>query len=885
MRQLLLLDLVAQRDGFLTDDGMNRLAAQLEGPGVSVRVLRAVGVSPGDAAVMAGLASGPPPELVVMARAWSEALIDWVRTLIAPDARLVRLSRDGTPSALDGRFDAVLDVAGVMAVLRGEDPQPARFRPAITADLRRRLEEQSEVPATSAGDGMRATISGPASGCPWMADARKNPVFEGLGGEGIQFKGCTFCLDQSGAYAAPTEAQALASWLSQVRAIRARSPQAREVLLIDERPHPFLPAFFEAVAAEPALHGLELLIKSRVDWLLQFGESHLAPAATAAAKSGSVVHVYLVGFENFDQFHLDLFNKGQTAEEAEAAITLLRSLGDRFPRSFEFRRLRAHGIVLFTPWTTPGALLENARWMAKVNFSELRAEALKTRLRLYPRTPLYHLAERDGLLTERFEAARPDRAAEQGYDASAPWRFRDARTEAVYRVASALSATRAQAEADVLRCAATLLIEHPGLAEVPDDAHLPVMFSTQWRGLPRLQGLGAFGLDLELLGVLRGQKAASLKENVPAAVAPGLVRAYRAMGLHADVTSTHTCDVRAGVHREGGEHAIVAVAATADALGQVLALQRSLTRARGRADVEALGKLMGYPACCSAAFADQLERGDNADNERQTLLRFPEVALSPLLNRFGPFPLVSHHVCGPHCEPSLAMAAHALELVRERSPEAARRVEQAQGQPVLFLDYRRIVDLEGRFEGDDFVIDQLDVAGARVLSMPAVGELAPRGVNAGGARLYLSPDGVRVQLAGGAGHFVAATRPVLLVPGAPLAAVVRRAMGELAPRGESGELAPRGAAALPALPKVIRPTVRVQQYRIARVDREADAWSLVLSREGDEFGVRLSARVPGEEGPAAGPFRFDFGPLSALTEERRLALNLLARVISDASAR
>lgn len=868
---LLLLDLVAQRDGFLTDDGMSRVAGELEAMGVAPRLVRAVGVSLGDAAVTAALAEGPPPELVVMARAWSEALIAWVRTLVPSDARLVRLSRDGTPSALDARFDAVVDSTGLLALARGETPEQARFRPAITADLRRRLEEPTQAPITSAGDGLRATITGPATGCPWMADARKNPVFEGLRGEGIQFKGCTFCLDQSGAYAAPTQAQVLESWLGQVRAIRARSPQAREVLLIDERPHPFLPAFFEAVAAEPELHGLELLIKSRVDWLLQFGDSHLAPAAIAAAKSGSVVHVYLVGFENFDQFHLELFNKGQTAEEAEAAITLLRSLGERFPRSFEFRRLRAHGIVLFTPWTTPEALLENARWMARVNFSELRSEALKTRLRLYPRTPLYHLAERDGLLAERFEAARPDRAAEQGYDASAPWRFRDARTEAVFRVASALAAKRVHDEADVLSCAAKRLIDHPELAEVPDDAHLPVLFSTQWRGWSRLQGLGIFGLDLEFSGVQTGRKAAALKENVPVEVAPGLVRAYRAMGLHADVTSTHTCDLRSGAHRPGAEHSIVAVAATADALAQVLALQRALSASRGRADVESLGKLMGYPSCCSAAFAEQLERGDNADNERQTLLREPEVPVSWLLNRFGPFPLVSHHVCSSGCQPSLAMAAHALELVRERSPEAARRVERAQRQPVLFLDYQRIVELEGRFEGDDFVIDQLDLAGARVLSMPA---------QASGARLYLSPDGVRVQLKNGAGHFVAAARPVLLVPGEPLAAVVRRAIERGSPVA-----APVHRAALPALPSVIRPTVRVQQYRIARVEREADAWSLVLSREGDEFGVRLSARVPGEDGPAAGPFRFDFGPSSALTEERRLALNLLARVISEASAR
>ncbi len=864
--KLLLLDLVAQRGGFLTDDGMNRLAAQLA-PEAEVRVVRAVGISPGDPGLAEQVASGPPPELVVMSRAWSEALIAWVRTLIPSEARVVRLSRDGTPAALDGRFDAVLDVAGVVALVHGQTPERAQFRPSITKDLRRRLEEQPQEPATSAGDGMRPTISGPASGCPWMADARKSKIFEGLEGEGIQFKGCTFCLDQSGAYAAPTQAQAVESWLSQVRAIRARAPETREVLLIDERPHPFLPAFFEAIAAEPALHWIELLIKSRVDWLLQFGESHLAPGAIAAAKSGSVVHLYLVGFENFDQFHLELFNKGQTAEDAEAAIGLLRSLGARFPQSFEFRKLRAHGIVLFTPWTTPEALLENARWMKRLNFGELRSEALKTRLRLYPRTPLYHLAERDGLLTERFDTARPDRAAEQGYDASAPWRFRDQRTEAVFRVASALGARRTHDEADVLTSAASLLIAHPRLAEVPDDAHLPIMFSMQWRGWPRLRGLGTLDLDLELSGVMSGRKAASLKENVPVALAPGLVRAYRAMGLHAEITSTHTCDLRAGVHREGSEHAIVAVAATAEALTEVLSLQRTLTTARGRADVEALGRLMGYPACCSAAFAEQLERGDNADNERHTLLREPDARISPLLNRFGPFPLVSHHVCSAGCQPSLAMAEHSLELVRKRSADAARVVESAQGKPVLFLDYRRIVDLEGRFEGDEFVIEGLDSEGAKVLAMPA---------HAKGARLGLSAEGVRVTLPSG-GHFIPAARPILLVPGAQLALVVRRAIE----RESSHANGPSSSEHLtvPELPAVIRPTVRVHAYRITRVARDPGAWHLVLSREGDEFSVRLSARRPGDEGPAAGPFRFVF---DELTEERKEALTLLARVIADA---
>jgi len=511
--------------------------------------------------------------------------------------------------------------------------------------------------------------------------------------------------------------------------------------------------------------------------------------------------------------------------------------------------------------------------MARVGFSELRAEALRTRLRLYPRTPLYHLAERDGLLAERFEEARPDRAAEQGYDASAPWRFRDPRTEAVFRVASALGAPKTLDEADLLGCAAQLLISHPRLAEVADDAHLPVVMALRpWRGAARLRGLGVLGLDLELAGVLAGRKAASLKENVPIAEAPGLVRAYRAMGLEAEVVSTHSYDAGAGVHRAGAEHAIVAVAATAAALAEVLALQRALSTARRRSDVEALGRLMGYPACCAAAFADQLERGDNADNERQSLLRDPEVPVSPLLNRLGPFPLVSHHVCSPGCGPSAALAREALEVLRRRSPAAARLVEEAQARPVLFLDYRRVTGLEGRFDGDDFVVERVDPEAARAIGLPEHG--------AAGARLQLRWDGVRVSWPDGRQHLEPAPRPVLLVPGAPLAPVVRRAI-EAPPAPARRE----ASGALPRLPDVIRPTVRVEGYRLSRVNRDGEAWVLVLTREGDEFGVRLTARTPGDGAPTAGPFRFDFGPAESLTAERRAALTLLARVIADASAR
>lgn len=862
MSRVLLLDLHAQRDGFLTDNGLSRLAARLEGAGVTARLVHARGVAPNDPALSASLAE--PCDCAVVARAWSVELVDWLRGALPPNTPLVRLTRDGTPSALDERFDHVVTDDGLAALLEGRTPEAARFRPAVTADLRRRLvEDAAPRPAPAAGG--RPSISGPASGCPWLADARKSPHFAGLEDDTIQFKGCTFCLDQVGAYAAPTEAQVLASWLEQLRALRARDPRVREVLLTDERPHPFLPALFEAVEREPALHGLELLVKSRVDWLLEFSESHLARAAQAAGRSNSVLHVYLAGFENFDAFHLELFNKGQTAEDNAAAIEVLRGLAARFPASFEYLRLRAHGIVLFTPWTTPEALLTNARWMARTGFEALRSEALKTRLRLYPRTPLYALAQRDGLLTERFDDARPDRAIEQGYDASAPWRFRDARTEAVYRVASRLASTRRFDEADVLASAAQLLITFPRLAEVPDDAHLPLFAAAELRRPGLLRGLGVLGFDLELEAVRAGHKPAALKENVAAADAAGLVRAYRAMGFAADVASTHVYDAQSGSHLPGATHAIVAVARDEATLERLLAAQRDLAT-KGSRRVEELGALMGYPACCTAAFAAQADRGDNLENERQTLLRTGAEPVHPLLHRLGVLRLVSHHLCTASCEPSLRLARQQLDAVRARSAEAAERVERALGGAVLALDHRRLVDLEGDFDGERFVVRSVGEEARAVLGF----------ATAGLAHLQVEPGGVRFTFADGSQRFERAPRPVLVTPGRPLAESARRAIAS--PERPSPSRAQRG---VPPLPGVVRVGVAVGGYRLAQVERAAEAWRLVLRSASDELVVTLTERRPDVDGPAAGRFAFDFGPRESLTEARAAALTLLARVLAD----
>lgn len=692
---------------------------------------------------------GESCDVVVLARAWDSALVDALRrTFVA--SKLVRLS-NGIAAALDEKFDHVLDEGGIVALLAGERPEKPREARRTARELRvmRSLGgDADEGPETAGG---LPAIRGPSTGCPYLVDAAKQAPFARLAfGDEVQTKGCTFCLDNTGAYAASSEDETVLRWLSQLRVVRARSAPGRfAVLLVDERPHPFLPRLFRELAD---VGPIELLIKSRVDWLLEH-ESELVEACTLAATSGSVLHVYLVGFESFDPETLALFNKGTTAEDNVRAIALLRSLAARFPQSFEHRRLRAHGFVAFTPWTTPEALLRNAAAMREVEFGELRADAARTRLRLYPRTPLHALAAAEGLLVDGFDDGRKDRASEQGYDASFGWRFADRRVEAIFRACDGLrEQARALPDADLLELSTRFVLRWPGLADVPEVAHLPLVRAVLECGVGarELQSTlrAAAIVDLELERLAAGEKRALLKEGVAAKETEGLVRAYRAMGFVADVVERHDLDETGGRHVQGGARAIVAVTMNEADLAEVMRLQRAR-------DTRAMGALMGYPSCCVEAFLAQPDRRDNVENERWTLFRTGASPVDPRLGRLGRVRLLSHHPCRSDCAPSIAIAERSLERIGLASAAAEVWVRQLLQRPVLFLDHARNATLTGHFEGSRFLTERF--APSWQLGIEDI------------VAIELAPDRVVLESKGGGRAELPADRALLVVPGEPIA--------------------------------------------------------------------------------------------------------------------
>lgn len=781
----------------------------------------------------------------------------------------------------------------------GATGKPADYQRVTAAELRKHLDVLAPPPGDLAGTRDRPTLSGPSTGCPFLLDARKNPLFEGLDldPERVQTKGCTFCLDNSGAYVAVDDDVLVAAWIEGLRRIRAARPDAREVLLTDERPHRALPAFFEAIAREPALGPVELLWKSRVDWLLEFA-ADVERACAIAERTGSVVHLYLVGFESFDRGHLDLFNKGHGPELNERAIDMLRDLERRFPRSFAHRKYRSHGIVLFTPWTRPEALLENARWMRRLRFHELRAEAVKTRLRLYPRVPLHRLAERDGLLAEHFTEGRGDRAAEQGYDASVPWRFQDPRTEAIFQLANALhAADRTVTDADLIEIATRFVVRWPGLADAPQLAHLPLRAAIEAWGAPLaflLDALGpaAIAFDPEIEAIGRTPKRAALKESVRGADAEDMARAYRAMGFSAAVAVRHTMNRLTGAHGEGDDHAIIAVAQDEAALAEVLASQRALATTADASDqaaaVRALGERMGYPACCAAAFASLEDRGDNLANERLPFLRHPEAALHPLLHRTGAVRWVAHHLCSPACAASIAQAERVLALLRAADPEAPERLLAAMRVPSLFLDYDRFASVVGTWESDGFHVTRV-VATGRARDLEA--QLAKT------RTIHLGHHAVILREATGAERTLSAERPLLAIPGEPLDPRARQALGDAAPTFRAlaalekppnhavrGVRSPQGSRPIvndaPTLPAALRPGIRIASYTLASIERREAVQTLWLVRDAERLPVHLRAHLEGTPYTLRkGRWAVDLDAPHALTEAARAAITLIVRAL------
>ena len=542
---------------FLDDNGLAHLSGRLRRRGHANELVLAAldGVdTPRFAALVAALRGF---DVIVYQRTWSRAI---PAALIAalPEAVVIHLRGEHVLDDPPGHhvceprgLDALLDQLAGRPPSLGARPDDS-FGPNL-------------APIVVNADGLPAhrvfSIDGNA-GCPYQADARANPLYAGIAIPDGVGRGCAFCTTGNH-YQQRSQADAITAVFNQLAYVRREAPQLDRLVLRDQNPFGYLGELL-ARCADEGVGDFTLLLQTRADWLLQ-GSRRFGLALEVAARARITVSPFLVGIESFAQPELDRFNKGVTVATNVELIAALRAW-DVHP-AFDLAQASL-GYILFTPWTTMADLRASYDGIARTRLDQLRGKLLHARVRLYPDTALYYLAQRDGLLADG--AAPTALAGRYGYFPDRAWRFRD--DEVARFAALAAEASDATGGRDELRLFACLLdgfaAGTPSLATVlarfarppqpaspPRSSPAPIAARTLVRVRRTVEldlGHGCradcalcapAGTANDLDAALRGGAARVVFRNAPVEVAPMVARA-RALGAAEIVVAGHLSEIR-----------------------------------------------------------------------------------------------------------------------------------------------------------------------------------------------------------------------------------------------------------------------------------------------------------------------------------------------------
>lgn|GEM_PF-707144 len=293
------------------------------------------------------------------------------------------------------------------------------------------LDPSLRITLSSRGANPHRAVVVSNTGCAYRNIPNRTGTFDGVTlPANVKTAGCTFC--SVSPYEKMTEEQALELLEAQIDAELRHRPEVREIAIKDDFALRFLGKLGARLTAWSQRTGISLaprttLLSARPDYLLTYRDA--IEAALAGGFPGPL-GFYLLGYENFSDAELLRFHKGMTGAEIERALELMDDWAERFPERFVISP--TSGFILFTPWTTLEDLRINADVMRRRGFSRFRGRALLSQLRLHPEQPLFHLAQRDGLLELVRQDPNESDAYRRGYRMDAPWRFADPKVAKVH---------------------------------------------------------------------------------------------------------------------------------------------------------------------------------------------------------------------------------------------------------------------------------------------------------------------------------------------------------------------------------------------------------------------------------------------------------------------
>lgn len=482
------------------------------------------------------------------------------------EAVLGALERGDDLGAVAGVATAVAGELGVGSPLpRAEGEGP--FDPVIDARV---IAPGAAPPIT------HKTLLGNV-GCPFAADPLASEHYRGIElpeALPIARLGCAFC-HMGGDYEKRPEQVVVERLVEQAKYFSERLPEVQSFALDDQHALGYLGLLLTTASAR-GVPPRRWLFPARPDSFVR-ERPKVQAAAREAARLGHRIEVHLSGFEAFSDRELERYAKGCSKADLLAAVGAMRELQRELPESFDYRRARAHSLILWNPWTSPADVRESVTAIRDHELDELFHDIGRNRLRLYRELPIYWAALRDGALLEGWKDDDEGSARRKGYSSELPWRFLDERTRVAHEVAARLR-DRLGRETELDQLDAALDFAEAGGASFEEcKAGLAELESTLDTFLVPDRGDDLPARGFQTRAVACRLRPASLPSDFDAAFADGrpLFTIGKGPGL-ADLRARATREARpygllvdAGCppeHLEGASHLSVRVRSTSDSV-------------------------------------------------------------------------------------------------------------------------------------------------------------------------------------------------------------------------------------------------------------------------------------------------------------------------------
>ncbi len=197
--------------------------------------------------------------------------------------------------------------------------------------------------------------------------------------------------------------------------------------------HDKLPAFLDTLM-ERGIRASTFYTVIRADTFLRMRDD-LEATLARMQEEGHRLRLLSMGAESFSAAENERYNKGLTPEQLWQSFEAITELSERFADTFAVEDFGYFATILFSPWTLPEDLKANIDAARRLGPGWLQ-RAVGTRLQLWEDAAITELARHDGLLAGDLGSTGDIAAVciSDPHGREIPWRFRDPRTELIFKL-------------------------------------------------------------------------------------------------------------------------------------------------------------------------------------------------------------------------------------------------------------------------------------------------------------------------------------------------------------------------------------------------------------------------------------------------------------------